>query len=141
MPQQPEINAVAIQQMLFAPRQQLGGQQPGQQVNGHAGLDHGIQLMVDIDQRLNGLSFRIQRRLQFLILFVKHIRQRPHQGVLAVKIVIERAFGGAGLKNDVLHRGFLIPLLIKELPRCGNDPALGVAAVFLCHWRTSLCHL
>ena len=45
------------------------------------------------------------------------------------------------LKNDVLHRGFLIPLLIKELPRCGNDPALGVAAVFLCHWRTSLCHL
>ena len=119
--------------MLFSPRQQLGGQQTGQQVDGHAGLDHHIQLMVDIGQRLDGTLLRVQRGHQILVFFVEHIGQGAHQGVLAVKIMVERAFGGAGFKNDILYCGAVISLLIKELPSGGDDPSPGIAAVSFCH--------
>ena len=61
--------------MLFTPGQKLGGKEPCQQVHGHAAVDHGEQLVVQIDQLLHRVEVWGHGLLQFLILLVEHIGQ------------------------------------------------------------------
>ena len=51
--------------------------------------------------------------------------------------MIERAFRGAGLVDDVLDGGIVVALLIKQPPGGGNDLAFCVPVVFLRHMPTS----
>ena len=135
LPQQLEVDPVPVQQMLLAPGQELGGEQPGQKVDGDAGLDHHVELMIEQDQLVHGILRGGQGlgALQLLILLIEDVGQGPHQGILPVKVVVEGALGGLGLEDDVLHRGVVVALLVEELPGGGDDAPPGVAAVFSGH--------
>lgn len=52
---------------------------------------------------------------------------------LPVKIMVKRPLGGLGFKDDVLHRGILIPLLIEQLPGCGYDSSPGISGILSRH--------
>ena len=45
--------------------------------------------------------------------------------------MVERAFGGAGQADDLVDRSVLKALFIEQLPRGGDDLALGLVCRFL----------
>ena len=73
--QELEIGAVAVQEVLFAAGQELGGQEAGQEVQGYAGLDHGEEFVVQIDQFVEGVLGGVQGFLQLFIFFVEDVGQ------------------------------------------------------------------
>ena len=123
--------------MLFPPGEELGGEKPGQQVQGDAPVNHGEELMVQEYQLLDGVLLRREGGAQRLILLVEDVGEGAEQSVLAVEVMVKGALGGLGLKDDVLDGGVLIALLVKELPGGGDDAALGVPGVLTGHGGAS----
>ncbi len=123
--------------MLFPPGEKLGGEEPRQQVQGDAPVNHGEQLMIQVGQLFNGVLLRGEGGDQRLVFLVEDVGEGAEQGVLSVEVVVEGALGGLGLKDDVLNGGILVALLVKELPGGGDDAALGVPGVLPGHGGAS----
>ena len=114
---------------------ELGREKPRQQLQRHARVDHAEQLLIQPDQHLHRVHPRIDVIAQLLVLLVEQHRQRPHQRILALEIVVKRALARLGFIDDVLYGRVLIPLLIKQLPRRRDNAPLRVAPVLLRHKR------
>ena len=70
-PQQPEIVAVVIHEMLFAAGGQLGGEQTCQKLQGDRVLDHEKQLVIEINELVKAVHFRWDGLRERLVLLVK----------------------------------------------------------------------
>ena len=131
--QELEVRPPAVEQVLFAVGDELGREKPRQQLQRHARVDHAEQLLIQPDQHLHRVHPRIDAPAQLLVLLVEQHRQRPQQCVLSLKIVVKGAPGGAGCLDDLLHRGILISLLVKQLPGGAYDLGPGRSGILLCH--------
>ena len=117
--------------MLFAARGQLGGNQPRQQIQRYAILDHAEKLAIQKQQLIERIHIGIDFILQLFIFFIEQKGKRAQQRVLALEIMIEGTLRRAGGLHDFIDGGIFIALFVKQAPRGVDDPAARVAAVVL----------
>ena len=127
-----EIKSLLVREGFLVLGDQLGGVQVCQQVEVHAALDHEKELVVQVEQLVVNSHLRIHGHRELFVLLVKQIGESVQECFLPLEIVIKGSFGGLGSVDDVFHGRVVVAVLVKEVPRCLYDSALG-GLPFLCH--------